>query len=441
VPDTLTQKRPNHPSDSPRLVDADAWLMVQAERIIESGRYLSAFGPALEERFEADTRVQRIRHIRHTIFLGLAVFHLYNFTAFVTTPDLALVNVALRVLGMTPLALLIAWSVGRVSAPLREAFCGLGMIGATAIPIGIFWLGHGPFHLLAATCVGLSAIFSNITLPLRFPWACTVSGTTVLLLLAALVSRREIDAGASAVIMLDLATGILFSLLATYRIERATRRDYLLTLRESLRSDRLAADNTTLARLSLTDPLTGLANRRAFTGRLGALWEASVEGRPFAVILIDVDHFKQFNDRYGHGAGDACLREISGILASLLPNAGDLVARYGGEEFAVLLPDCRFGDAIVVAERLRLGISARGMPHANRGDALAHVTVSVGVAARPGSAISPEALVDAADVALYEAKSRGRNQTYPMPAYFFDTDAEAARVPPATDPTPSTRCA
>lgn len=425
MPDTSIQKRLIQESDSLCRPDADAWLMERAERIIRSGRYMRGFGAALEGRFEADTRVQRVRHIRATIVLGLAVFHLYNLTAFVTTPDLALANVALRVLGMTPLALLIAWSVGRVSAPLREAFCGLGMIAATAIPIGIFWLGHGPFHLLAATCVGLSVIFSNITLPLRFPWACTVSSATMAMLLAALVSRPEIDAGVSAVIMLDLMTGILFSLLATYRIEKSTRRDYLLTLRESLRSDRLAADNTTLARLSLTDPLTGLGNRRAFTTRLGTLWLASVQGSPFAVILIDVDHFKQFNDRYGHGAGDSCLREISAILAGLLPNPDDLVTRYGGEEFAVLLPDRRFGDAIVVAERLRLGINARGLAHAARGDALTHVTVSVGVAASSGNGTSPEALVDAADVALYEAKARGRNQTYPMPAYFFEAEAAA----------------
>ncbi|GJD97898.1 GGDEF domain-containing protein [Methylobacterium iners] len=412
-------------------------LLQQAEKVISSGRYLRKFEPELEGRYEADTQADRVRRIRRTIVLGLAVFHAYNLAALVTTPDLVFLNLVLRIGVMTPVGLLIAWSVGRVTPGLREAFCGLGMVSATGIPLVLFWLSNAPSYVLMASGVGLTVIFSNTTLPLRFPWACTVSATAAAGMAVAVAARPDLGAGAASVLVLDLATAILFSLLATYRIEVGARRDYLLTLRESLRSDRLAADNTALARLSLTDPLTGLANRRAFTARLSAFWQASTRGKPFAVILLDVDHFKRFNDRYGHGAGDACLREISAILAPLVPGRDDLVARYGGEEFAVLAADCSYAEAVGLAERLRLAVSGRGLPHAGRADGISQVTISVGVAVSAGHTTSAAALVEAADIALYEAKARGRDQTYPMPAYFFESGGEA----PAETPPPTPLCA
>jgi diguanylate cyclase (GGDEF)-like protein len=109
------------------------------------------------------------------------------------------------------------------------------------------------------------------------------------------------------------------------------------------------------------------------------------------------------------------------------------VARYGGEEFALLLADCSFAEAIVVAERLRLGVSGGRLPHVNRGDGLSHVTVSLGVAVSSSRTASAAALVEAADMALYEAKARGRDQTYPLPAYFLGGGEEEPGevLPPA----------
>ena len=389
----------------------DGRLLGAIDRMLKSNRAFLGFEPDLEARFEVDTRTQRISDMRRTILLGLVVFHIYNVAGFVTTPDLALLNVVLRVLVMTPVAFLIVWAVGWVSGPAREAIGGIGMLGATAIPILIFWLGTGPLVSLTTATIWLSVVFANITLPLRFPWACFVSGTTAVAVLAGLHFKGEIATPVAGVLGLDMVTGILFSLVATHRIESANRRDYLVNLREILRGKRLAADNTTLAHLSATDSLTGIPNRRAFARQLEASWAGWQAGRPFAVILIDVDYFKRFNDRYGHGAGDACLRAISAVLSESAGAADAFVSRYGGEEFAVLTAARDAEAAFDLADRLRRAIADQGLAHGNRGDGLSIITISVGVAAICGATPSAAALVEMADVALYAAKSNGRNRT------------------------------
>ena len=162
------------------------------------------------------------------------------------------------------------------------------------------------------------------------------------------------------------------------------------------------------------DGLTGLANRRALDAALDEEWRRTVRnGSQMALILLDVDHFKQFNDHYGHQAGDDCLRAIAAVVKRLTRRAGDLGGRYGGEEFAVLLGNTVDNMAEVVATEIRAGVEALAIPHAGIGPN-SIVTVSLGVAtalARVGGTIRmPETLVQAADNALYRAKDRGRNR-------------------------------
>jgi diguanylate cyclase (GGDEF)-like protein len=168
--------------------------------------------------------------------------------------------------------------------------------------------------------------------------------------------------------------------------------------------------NSQLALLSITDPLTGLANRRRFAETLEAEWARALRSHSaLALMLIDVDHFKLFNDRYGHPAGDACLRKVAGALGESVRAGADLVARYGGEEFAVILPGVHGRAALASAERLRARVAALAEPHADAARGI--VTVSAGVATvLPSPRWSAEQLIQAADAALYEAKGRGRNQ-------------------------------
>lgn len=168
-----------------------------------------------------------------------------------------------------------------------------------------------------------------------------------------------------------------------------------------------------LAQLAITDGLTGLANRRCFDQVLD-LEDRRLRrtlGSCLSLVLIDVDHFKAYNDTYGHIAGDACLRAVGGAIQTAINRATDLAARYGGEEFACILPATPLAGARLLAERIRLGVAGLNIPH--RGSATAsQVTVSLGVAMVTSESSDAEisALVGNADAQLYEAKVTGRNR-------------------------------
>ena len=165
-----------------------------------------------------------------------------------------------------------------------------------------------------------------------------------------------------------------------------------------------------LRRLAVTDGLTGLANRRCFDETLDAeLRRLARSGGQLALIMLDVDHFKAFNDRYGHVEGDGCLRAVAGVLAREVRRAPDLAARYGGEEFVCVLPGSDLAAAQALAETLRQGIASLAIAH-ERSSAAPHVTASFGVAGASAAAPLPATLIEAADGALYRAKQAGRNR-------------------------------
>lgn len=175
------------------------------------------------------------------------------------------------------------------------------------------------------------------------------------------------------------------------------------------REKELRAANQHLEELASIDPLSGLANRRGFDARLTADWlRAGKLGRPVALLMIDVDHFKQFNDCYGHLEGDICLRRVGKLLMEAARGADALPARYGGEEFTLLFPGADLAQGLAVAERLRLAIEDLCIAHVDSPSG--QVTISVGVASLvPGLGEKAERLLEAADAGLYAAKRRGRN--------------------------------
>jgi two-component system chemotaxis family response regulator WspR len=173
----------------------------------------------------------------------------------------------------------------------------------------------------------------------------------------------------------------------------------------------LELSNEELARLSMVDGLTGLANRRAFDEALDREWRrAARENSELALVLVDIDFFKRYNDSYGHPAGDECLREVARALAQGARRPVDVAARYGGEEFAILLPSTDLNGALIVAEGLRAGVAALNLEH-RASEAASHVTLSLGAACvRAAPSATPYGLVSAADGALYQAKRDGRNR-------------------------------
>jgi diguanylate cyclase (GGDEF)-like protein/PAS domain S-box-containing protein len=174
--------------------------------------------------------------------------------------------------------------------------------------------------------------------------------------------------------------------------------------------EQLMAANERLKGLSETDPLTGIANRRKFDDMLDREFKRCQRSKShLSLLFIDIDKFKAFNDTYGHGAGDDCIRQVAGALAVNLKRPGDLVARYGGEEFAVLLPETNVGSAESVAESLRQAVADLALPH--QGSHHGRVTVSIGLAgARCDAVASAVSILAAADGGLYAAKEQGRNQ-------------------------------
>lgn len=161
---------------------------------------------------------------------------------------------------------------------------------------------------------------------------------------------------------------------------------------------------------AVRDKLTGIPNRRSFDASLEREWRRAQRLRvPLSLVMIDVDHFKKFNDRYGHQAGDDCLAQVARALASGPRRASDLVARYGGEEFVALLFHTPRDDAHGVAENLRRAVWALNLPHADAADGLVSISLG-GATCIPGQDDTPETLLRAADAALYQAKAGGRNR-------------------------------
>ena len=171
------------------------------------------------------------------------------------------------------------------------------------------------------------------------------------------------------------------------------------------------ADREEISLLSLTDELTRLPNRRRFEQVLSHEWLAARrQNRSLAVLLCDVDHFKNYNDHYGHPTGDDCLRRIAQAIERSMMRRTDFTARYGGEEFVLILPDTDAHGALTSAERILAAVSSLALPHA-RSPVAAHVTVSIGVyAATPEAVRKPSEWVALADAALYRAKAGGRNR-------------------------------
>ncbi len=192
--------------------------------------------------------------------------------------------------------------------------------------------------------------------------------------------------------------------------QKGVERDEALHLLK-VSQKQLASANLELQRQNGQDGLTGIANRRNFDDILHKEWQrGSRNGRPLSVLMCDVDYFKQYNDCYGHLAGDLCLQKVAAALTGNLKRPGDVAARYGGEEFSLVLPDTDLNGAAAVAENCRAHLERLAIP-SSAAENGAVVTISVGVASVvPTMASSALTLLQRADIALYEAKTSGRNR-------------------------------
>ena len=288
--------------------------------------------------------------------------------------------------------------VGIPRLPVRVAIT----LGSTALVAGVLLLDL--LTPLGAAVDGLYAIAVLMSALARLPRLCLVVAvaTSVLVLSGLWFSEdREVS---WQIVAINRVVALILVWVTYWLIQRIERSRQVLERRDA----ELAERNALLARLVDEDPLTGVANRRRFDEVLQIEFGRSQrEQAPLSLLMIDIDHFKEYNDRCGHPAGDECLIRIAEAVRAQLHRPTDTLARIGGEEFAVLLPGTRCDGASERAETIRAAIEGLAVAHP-RGGA---VTISIGVATTRGLAgpRTGEELLELADRALYRAKDSGRN--------------------------------
>jgi diguanylate cyclase (GGDEF)-like protein len=352
------------------------------------------------------------------VVLGLMCCTSNQIRGLIMSEALRVVLIAHRVLWIV-LDLAIVVFIGRIKSgqdsPARLGQLATAVIVANMIlVISLILPVYPQYHTVSLFYVAMFCLVPLIRLDARESYLAI--GLPALLLIAGVLHddpRLAVNIS-NAVNLLTMAALSLIGMRFLY-VER---------VRDLLQQDIISRQQAELGRLALTDELTGLANRRGLNACLDREWRRSGrEGTALAAIMIDIDHFKQYNDTSGHAAGDACLRLVAATLSGCLRRAGDMVGRYGGEEFVVLLPGVDMAGAGTLAETIRLAVQERNQPHP--GSPFSRVTVSLGVAVRLAGAFdTPQALLARADAAMYAAKAAGRNRT-------CLADAPAAPAPPS----------
>jgi diguanylate cyclase (GGDEF)-like protein len=298
-------------------------------------------------------------------------------------------SVALAVIAWTPIFERTYLPVAQIVVPIRNALAAVGVTAAAAA---------GQLELLMV--LPLMVIGPFFFMGLRFrPAFLAVAVTVAAFLVSTAVYGLALPLALRSIVFLLLAAGACA--IAARHLEKWSRLSFL--------------EGHLIEELAQHDTLTGLKNRRVFDEHLDLLWQRGIdESRAIAILMLDIDHFKAYNDRYGHQAGDQTLRRVAQTLQTFVTRPHDVLARYGGEEFAVILYDIDGRQAEAVAERMRLAIGELEIQHAGS-PAGAAVTISVGVAViAPSRDRRSRGALQLADQALYEAKVRGRNRVEVM---------------------------
>ncbi len=289
------------------------------------------------------------------------------------------------------------------------------LVGVYLILLSVALVGvsaGGEYYERHLTIMLFVAVTAIIIFPIPFSWTMSIAGYALGLYLVFQLHNSAIERGSALAGALFFATGVIATVVARQTANILAHKTFLLELRDAIRLTELTDANVRLELLARTDPLTGIANRRWMIETLDRVWNGERDwARGTAVLMCDIDHFKQLNDSLGHAEGDRCLVKVAGIIQSSLRDERDQVARYGGEEFLVLLQDADVREAASVAEAIRSRVETASLPnpHSTTGP---YVTVSIGLAAtKPGEkTLSANELQRQADEALYRAKQAGRNR-------------------------------
>lgn len=416
--DSVCESLPDVPDSPPNRAG-----ILEIDRLLAIGYRGLRFPASLERRYQTDRDPERRRYDLYSHAAGLLCYLSFLISDRLMIPDIFNQAVRLRLfccVGM--LAIFLALRVFGTRRPiLRELFIVVVSVTCAYTLVYLARQTHamwGNFYIAGLVPV---VLFINTVTRARF-WFAVASSVLILIgAIVALGAQNPIPTTIQYAFLLLLGFSVAFTLYSNYQLEHDDRTAYLLRLRDRLQRarelrllNRLGDLSRRYQALSLADALTGTSNRRHLNEYLQALWPRMArDNGELSMLLLDVDHFKAFNDTYGHPAGDDCLRKVAGAIRSGLRSPDDFIARFGGEEFVVVLPGYSEQRSAEIGQRIRNAVQALAVP--NRGSSAAEVvTISVGVASlrpsTPGS--TQEQLIAAADAALYCAKSAGRNQVW-----------------------------
>lgn len=356
------------------------------------------FEPALEAAYAAE-RFSASRHfVRANLLILMAIMVVIYVTDHVVMPEISdLKLLAARLAYMLPaLALTFAATfVPRADYwyPRVAAVAAFGMLVAISV-VGLLAWQHGEGRLIVRPIYAAIAIYFMLGLSFRTALAVNTLGIAVYGVQAVAWARLPGED-----LLYSMSTLMLTNVLClagAYKLEYLRRAVWW--------------EARLLEGHALQDGLTGLGNRRRFDEQFGHMWQqAQRDGTPVSLLLVDIDHFKKFNDRYGHQAGDEALKSLAGVLSASARRPLDVAARFGGEEFAVLLFDAGRDYAVRIAQSIIDGLRDASIPHAD--SPTGRLTVSIGMATVvPVAGRRPAGLLQLADQALYGAKDAGRNQ-------------------------------
>lgn len=387
-------------------------------RQLHRGRRVERFPQPLEHEY-LRARNRRFLDVDRRIIAGGLLFYLaFSWSDLLLGGDHGYLIVALRV-GLTSLLFTLLWWVPRsFMAPYIIAVAGVGVFAAGASVL--LFITLIPDEMRFAYHLGMVPIqvFSMVALRLSVRAMLSVSlallGLYLLLLLSTPLATGNtlLDQLLAVFVPMFVLFWIMLIGLGTYlafAVESGARNDYVQNRLLTLEAVRLQVLTRQLHELSTTDSLTGLANRRHFEQQLESEWRRAVrQQQPLALVMIDADRFKDYNDYYGHQQGDICLQTIARVIATHCQRPADVCARFGGEEFVLLLPGNSTAEAALVAEKIRQGLMALQLPHARSEAGVC--TLSAGVAAMiPAVGELSDELLRRADRCLYQAKDNGRN--------------------------------
>lgn len=399
----------------PALQDALRAADLDAE--MRRGRARLQFSSGLEGAYREDTVAWRRKHYRRSALLALVSYNLFLVVDAVVIPDVFMLSVLVHLGVITPLMLLAAGVLSRPLSPRATEVTGALMMLVYFAGVETLFLASGQHFASQYQYLTLFAVmFGNSILKLAFRYAVVVS--LIATVFHAFVVLKFTTFGAPEAMMgiMALSATSYITLLAHSIQEGEYRRTWLRRRFAELRTVELSHDNAKLSQLSRIDPLTGVANRRGFDLAVENFFaSASRRDAPFCVIMLDVDHFKSYNDTYGHAEGDRCLRMVASVMMDCLNTERDVLGRFGGEEFVAFAPHCHLDDGAMLAEQIRRALLGAAIPHVRQDGGYA-VTASLGVAeGRMSGVAALHDVIAHADIALYDAKKGGRNRVEPQP--------------------------